>query len=152
MATTTLAPETTAEMAASWCVYSWLMPRERSASAKPGAKSAGNGVREALRSGKPVGLLPDLGGRVRTRPAQLLGQLVELPVGPERIATRARCPVLFGTLRPRPSQGPLPRFQLHLLRLDEPAPPSLAETICSALTREIAQCPGQWLWMAPRFR
>jgi KDO2-lipid IV(A) lauroyltransferase len=108
-------------------------------------------ILRALRSGKPVGFLPDLGGRVRSRPAKLLGQRVELPVGPERVAIRARCPVLFGTLRPRQPEGPLPRFQLELSRLDEPTEPSLGQTICDALTREIARCPGQWLWMAPRF-
>ncbi len=105
----------------------------------------------ALRAGKPVGFLPDLGGRVRSRPGTLFGQRVELPVGPERIATRARCPVLFGTLRPRPPEGPLPRFGLEVSRLDEPTEPSLGQTIGDALTRAIARCPEQWLWMAPRF-
>jgi lauroyl/myristoyl acyltransferase len=108
-------------------------------------------ILRALRSGKPVGFLPDLGGRVRSGPGILLGQQVQLPVGPQRVATRARCPVLFGALQPRPSKGPLPRFQLELSRLDESTERNLGQSICEALTREIAQCPDQWLWMAPRF-
>jgi KDO2-lipid IV(A) lauroyltransferase len=108
-------------------------------------------ILRALRAGRPVGFLPDLGGRVRSRPGELLGQRVAQPVGPERVATRARCPVLFGTLRPRPPEGPLPRFQLEVSRLDASTELHLGQCIGNALTRTIAQCPEQWLWMAPRF-
>ena len=115
----------------------------------------------ALRSGRPVGFLPDLGGRVPSAPGQLLGQRVDVPTGPQRVALRADCPVLVGTLAPvvgaATDPGPRPggtsaRFTLQVTRLHERNEERLAHRICETLSERIAAIPEQWLWMAPRFR
>jgi Kdo2-lipid IVA lauroyltransferase/acyltransferase len=106
-------------------------------------------VLRALRAGSPVGFLPDLGGRVPTQPAELLGLRVDLPVGPQRIAARAGCPVLVGTLAPG-SAGP--RFELRISRVADGAEAALGAAIAAELSARIRASAEHWPWMAPRFR
>jgi KDO2-lipid IV(A) lauroyltransferase len=108
-------------------------------------------VARALRNGRPVGILPDVGSRgVATTRARFLGRAVAFPVGVERLATRLQCPVLLGTLA-RPADG-LTWFELRLEALDGEmgeAGESLTQRVAGALTWAILRCPEHWLWMAP---
>jgi KDO2-lipid IV(A) lauroyltransferase len=98
----------------------------------------------ALRSGRPVGFLPDLGGRVAAKPVRFLGHESELPLGPELIAVRTGAPILVGTLRPRAEPG---HFELRLERL-ETSEPNLTQRVADALSAAIASSKEHWLWMA----
>jgi KDO2-lipid IV(A) lauroyltransferase len=120
-----------------------------------GRSGAALSVLRALRAGRPVGLLPDLGGRVASVPSRLLGQRVSMPVGPQRIARQAGCPVIVGTLAPLPAPrrpAALPRFTLRITRLTERDERRLGRQIADALSQHIRACPTHWWWMAPRFR
>jgi KDO2-lipid IV(A) lauroyltransferase len=117
--------------------------------------SSGRIVR-ALRQGRPVGFLTDLGGRVKSSPTLLLGCKVDAPIGPSSIALRARCPLVVGTLSPlgvnssRPLGRP-PWFSLDITRIDAPDEPSLRQSVADELSRRIRGAREQWLWMAPGF-
>jgi KDO2-lipid IV(A) lauroyltransferase len=125
-----------------------------------GRAGAASRMLRALREGRPVGFLPDLGGRVPSEPARFLGETSPLPVGPQRVATKARCPLVVGTLAPRtpdahPGLGPVSaqsRFALRVCRLRATDEKELTRAMYAALSREIRANPVQWLWMAPRLR
>jgi KDO2-lipid IV(A) lauroyltransferase len=116
--------------------------------------SSGRIVR-ALRQGRPVGFLTDLGGRVKSSPTMLLGCKVDAPIGPSSIALRARCPLVVGTLSPlvessRPLGRP-PWFALDITRIDAPDEPLLRQSVADELSRRIRDAREHWLWMAPGF-
>lgn len=111
---------------------------------RPGAATR---IVRALRSGKLVGFLPDLGGRVTTLRAPWLGGSLPIAVGPQRIALRTGCPVLFGVVVPRASAGPHPRFRLRLVSLDGTDERALTQRVATELARAIHLSPEQWLWM-----
>ncbi len=121
-----------------------------------GIPGAGRRIVRALRQGRPVGFLTDLGGRVKSLPTVLLGSKVNTPVGPSTIALRARCPLVVGTLRPlgveanRPLGRP-PWFTLDITRIDAPDEPRLRQSAADELSRRIQGAPEHWLWMAPGF-
>lgn len=104
-------------------------------------------ILRALRGGRPVGFLPDLGGRVRSTIVDFLGQSVPWPEGPQRIAARMGSPILMGTLVPS-VPGSSHRFSLDIVELDGHGQRTSAETLASALGRMVLSHPSQWLWMA----
>lgn len=123
-------------------------------------------ILRALREGRPVGFLGDLGGRMRCRPARLLGHAIDVPVGPQRIACRVGCPILVGTLhRSSPSggfqlgsrralrRGPVePPFRLSFTRLPATRDEAMmTDHVANRISCAILQDPADWLWMAPRF-
>ncbi|MFC1641751.1 lysophospholipid acyltransferase family protein [Myxococcota bacterium] len=120
-----------------------------------GRPGAGNRILRALRKGHPVGFLPDLGGRVQRSPVMFLGRRLPMPVGPQRIALRAGCPLLVGTLQPltgvsaRPDDKP--RFVLGLVRLEASDESTLAQLVADELTSAIRSARHHWLWMAAGF-
>jgi KDO2-lipid IV(A) lauroyltransferase len=121
-----------------------------------GVSGSGGRIVRAIRQGRPVGFLTDLGGRVKSSPTMLLGCQVDVPIGPSTIALRARCPLVVGTLRPlrvessRPLGRP-PWFALDITRIDAPDEPLLRQWVADELSRRIRGAREQWLWMAPRF-
>ena len=108
-------------------------------------------IARALRDGRPVGVLPDVGSRgVATTTTRFLGRSVAFPVGVERLATRLRCPVLLGTLTS--AVHCRTSFELRLDALDGAdgaTGESLTQRVAGALTWAILRCPEHWLWMAP---
>ncbi len=104
----------------------------------------------ALRRGRPVGVLPDLGGRVPSAPAELCGQPVSWPVGPQRIALRAGAPVLVGTLAPEGTRAGLPHFRLTLMEVSAPDEPNLTRRVTEELSAAICRAPEHWPWMSGR--
>jgi KDO2-lipid IV(A) lauroyltransferase len=104
----------------------------------------------ALRAGRPVGVLPDLGGRVSSAPAELCGQTVAWPVGPQRIALRAGAPVLIGTLAPEGDRGGLPHFRLLLTEVSAPDEAKLTQRVTDTLSAAIYGAPEHWPWMSGR--
>jgi KDO2-lipid IV(A) lauroyltransferase len=111
----------------------------------------------ALKAGRPVGFLPDLGGRVRKIGVCLLGCSTELAVGPMEIALRTGAPVLVGFLVPRASSSAskptCPPFLLEIVPVREPVDVvSGSQQVADILSRAIARAPARWLWMAARLQ
>jgi Kdo2-lipid IVA lauroyltransferase/acyltransferase len=115
---------------------------------RPGASRA---ILRALRRGRPVGLLPDLGARVPSAWAPFLEAKAYLPTGPARLAARIGCPVVVGTLEPRdalPGEAP---YRLRLERLGASSDPErLHAAIASALAERISAAPAEWPWIGAK--
>lgn len=103
----------------------------------------------ALRAGRPVGFLPDLGARVASVPCRFLGHPAELPVGPQRIARRTGARVLVGVLARRET-GPA-TFDLTLEEVQSSDEHTLTQRVADTLTGMIRGAPADWLWMGARF-
>jgi KDO2-lipid IV(A) lauroyltransferase len=112
----------------------------------PGAPFA---IARALRRGKPVGFLPDLGGRVATCATRFLGEDMAWPIGPQVLADRFACAMVVGTLMRVPHPPGRPRFALRIRPL-MPAG-SLEETtrrVAHRIGQAILERPADWPWMA----
>jgi KDO2-lipid IV(A) lauroyltransferase len=112
---------------------------------KPGAAIR---IARALRSGRPVGILPDLGGRaLATLPVSFLGQPIAFPVGPQQIARKAACPLLVGTLARTPGNA---GFELLFEEIDQAGSmQQVTRRVADALSDAVARTPEEWLWMSP---
>ncbi|HLV21286.1 MAG TPA: lysophospholipid acyltransferase family protein [Polyangiaceae bacterium] len=106
----------------------------------------------ALREGRPVGFLPDLPGRVRTHLVTLMGRPSVIAAGPVRIARRAGCPLLVGTLQPLSPPTPAP-FRLILGEISHAGADdaTVAQRLADVLSAAIRRAPAQWPWMAAKF-
>jgi lauroyl/myristoyl acyltransferase len=116
-----------------------------------GAAGAASRIVHALAAGKALGLLPDIGASVESRPALLCGRRVLLPVGPQRLALRLSLPLLVCVLEPRAAgHGPgTQRFSLSIRRLPALADEVTAtELVAHELSESILRAPEHWLWMA----
>lgn len=112
-----------------------------------GAPSAPLRIARALRQGRPVGFLPDIGGRVPSEPVEFLGRTVHFPVGPSRIARRFGATLVVGTLQ-GPKRG---AWSLVVDAVpDGGTETELTQRVADTLATRIRNCPAQWLWMAPR--
>ncbi len=129
-----------------------------------GAPGAAFRIVRALRSGAPVGFLPDLGGRVPSARVDFMGGVVPFPVGPQVLALRLGAPIVIGTLaRTSPTRlfgwNRKPTFELRLVAVDDRTNANDADNV-GELTRRVAftlshailASPDDWLWMAPRNR
>jgi KDO2-lipid IV(A) lauroyltransferase len=119
-----------------------------------GSSVAARSIVRTLRAGRPVGFLPDLGGRVRKTTVRLLGCSSDLAVGPMEIALRTGAPVLVGFLAPR-SSGPdrctthKPPFSLQIVPIHGFTDAhSGSQQVADILSGAIARAPARWLWMA----
>jgi Kdo2-lipid IVA lauroyltransferase/acyltransferase len=101
-------------------------------------------ILRALRAGRPVGFLPDLGGRVPARPVRWLGRVHRFPMGPQRLALRVGAPLLVGTL----SAADDGRFGVWVERLENPQEETMTRSVANALERAICGSKEHWLWMA----
>ena len=111
-----------------------------------GAPGAATKIVRALRSGRLVGFLPDLGGRVQSVEVPFLGQTWAFPVGPQRIARRAAVPLLIGVLAPSSQSG---RLRLEVQELTtEPTDLLMTHRVAETLEAAIVRLPEHWLWMA----
>lgn len=111
-----------------------------------GNGAAGFELVRALRAGRPVGLLPDLGGRgLQTEAAEMLGQMVAFPVGPAQLAARCAAPLLLASLRPDLEAN---SFILDIQIVTRKAHASLSASLAAAIEAAITSAPEHWLWMA----
>ena len=123
-----------------------------------GSPVAATSIVRTLRAGRPVGFLPDLGGRVRKTSVRWLGCSSELAVGPIEIALRTGAPVLVGFLLPRASAraaGPAsePPFLMEIVPVPELVDVgSGSQQVADILSGAIARAPARWLWMAARLQ
>ncbi|MBN1610250.1 MAG: lysophospholipid acyltransferase family protein [Polyangiaceae bacterium] len=123
-----------------------------------GSPLAAGRVLHALRAGRPVGFLPDLGGRVRSTSVRLMGCSSELAIGPMQIALRTGAPVLVGFLVPRaPARASdatrAPPFLLEVVPIPDIADASSgSQQVADILSRAIARAPERWLWMGARLQ
>jgi KDO2-lipid IV(A) lauroyltransferase len=113
-----------------------------------GAPGAGRRIVRALRDGRPVGFLPDLGSRVASAPTEWLGARLDFPVGPQQLAARLACPIVVGALVPRADDGP--PFELEMCRISAASTGTaeLTQRVASALGERILNAAEHWLWMA----
>ncbi|HEX4339627.1 MAG TPA: lysophospholipid acyltransferase family protein [Polyangiaceae bacterium] len=112
---------------------------------RPGAAAR---IMDALGSGRPVGILPDLGGRgLATTPVRFLGRTVAFPTGAQKLARAAGCPLLVGTLVRTP-RGATP-FELLLEDVDtDGTVDELTRRVAAHLEHAVKRSPEDWLWMA----
>jgi KDO2-lipid IV(A) lauroyltransferase len=105
-------------------------------------------VVRALRNGRPVGILPDLGSRaVPTLPARFLGRTVAFPIGAQQIARNVECPLVAGTLKRAPDGAP---FELLFEEIDQAGSlEHVTQRVADALAKAVRRSPEEWLWMSP---
>lgn len=115
-----------------------------------GRSGAATRIVRALRSGRPVGFLPDLGGRVPGTPVQFLGGTMSFPVGPARIAQKTGAPLLVGWLRRAPLSGSTEPYEVEVVEVDASGEVDrVAQRVAGVLERAILEGPPEdWLWMA----
>lgn len=99
----------------------------------------------ALREGRLLGILPDIGGRVPSEPVDFLGARRLLPSGPARLAARAPARLLLVVLE----RGTSRRFRLRA----EIVPVStrdegVTQRVTCWIESAILRSPEDWLWMA----
>lgn len=130
-----------------------------------GDPGAGIKMMRHLRRGAVLGMPADLATRGPSLPATFFGHPVLAPSGVARLALRARCAVVVGTVD---GSGPA-QYDAHgrrvlpitVTRLPEPAAPKghgsadaevhLTQCFLDSLAARIAAYPAGWLWMHPRF-
>jgi Kdo2-lipid IVA lauroyltransferase/acyltransferase len=111
-------------------------------------------ILRALRGGRVLGVPMDLRSRVPSCDAPFLGHSAPTPVGPARIALRARCPVLVGTAAPdargalRVTVTPIDTTDLQA---DGDGPIELTRRINLELSSRILALPHAWVWMHERW-
>jgi lauroyl/myristoyl acyltransferase len=99
----------------------------------------------------------DLRSRVPSRRARFLGHLAWTPVGPARLALRARCPVVVGTAAPGAEGASgtwcvtATRIPTHDLDSSEQAAIALTGRINDELSRRILAAPHAWVWLHDRW-
>jgi KDO2-lipid IV(A) lauroyltransferase len=105
----------------------------------------------ALRSGRPVGLLPDLGGRaLPSVPLSFLGARVAFPVGAAQLALRSGCSLILGTLARAAGGAPPYELLFEEIALKEAdTPEALTRRVAAEVARAVLRTPSDWLWMAP---
>jgi KDO2-lipid IV(A) lauroyltransferase len=118
---------------------------------RPGASAR---ILRALRGGRVLGVPMDLRSRVPSCDAPFLGHAAPTPVGPARIALRARCPVVVGTAAPA-ADGEL---HVTVTPIDTTDLPSrgegaveLTRRINLELSARILALPHAWVWMHDRW-
>jgi KDO2-lipid IV(A) lauroyltransferase len=121
---------------------------------------AGARILRTLRAGGVLGMPMDLRSRVPSCPAPFLGHDAETPVGPARIALRARAAVVVGTVAPDaegcggPGGRGLVITATRIPTEDLPArggAEALTARINDELSARIRALPDAWVWMHQRW-
>lgn len=114
---------------------------------KPGA---GLGLLRALRDGRPLGILPDLPGRVPSLEVGFLDGRRRLAVGPARLALRTGAPLLACTLAPRQAGDPISvRYRLAVRPvLPAPTEQEMTQRVANVLGSAVRAMPAAFPWMA----
>jgi len=100
-----------------------------------------------LREGRPLGLLPDLPGRVPTRRAPLLASDWSFAVGPARLACRVGAPLLSVLLVPAEA-GDRCRYRMTVTPVPAGDELEMTRRIALELGAALRLRPESWLWMA----
>jgi KDO2-lipid IV(A) lauroyltransferase len=118
--------------------------------ARPGAAA---GILRVLREGCVLGVPMDLRSRVLSCEAPFLGHDAPTPLGPARIALRARAPVVVGTVAPGPGglEVTATRVPTADLARDDAGARTLTARINEELSRRILAMPHAWPWMHDRW-
>jgi KDO2-lipid IV(A) lauroyltransferase len=118
--------------------------------ARPGAAA---GILRVLREGCVLGVPMDLRSRVLSCEAPFLGHDAPTPLGPARIALRARAPVVVGTVAPGPGglEVTATRISTTDLTRDDAGARTLTARINEELSRRILALPHAWPWMHDRW-
>ena len=139
--------------------FSHLLARLRSAHGVRivwrGDAGAAARILRTLRAGDVLGVPMDLGSRVPCCDVPFLGHVAPTPIGPARIALRARAPVVVGTAAPGGGAGRLvvtaTRIDTGDLAPDEAGAHELTSRINAELSRRILALPYAWVWMHERW-
>jgi KDO2-lipid IV(A) lauroyltransferase len=134
-------------------VYEPLRARRQVHAIYRGEPSAPMAIVRALRSGRVLGLLVDMPGRIATQSVTWLGLPSRMPIGAARLALRLRSPVVVGT--PAPTFEGL-EIRITQLETDDLAAgdrgeSELSQRIADALSERIRLLPTHWPWMHPTF-
>jgi KDO2-lipid IV(A) lauroyltransferase len=109
----------------------------------------------ALRRGAILGIPMDLKSRVPSRSVPFLGQPAPTPIGPARIALRAKCAVVVGTVEPSDDEMRLTVTATPIdtegLAADDAGALELTSRINAELSRRILRLPHAWVWMHDRW-
>jgi KDO2-lipid IV(A) lauroyltransferase len=121
-----------------------------------GGAGAAARILRTLRAGDVLGVPMDLSSRVPSCDAPFLGHVAPTPVGPARIALRARSPVVVGTAAPDGLEGgglvvTATRIDTAGLLPDEAGARELTARINAELSRRILAMPHAWVWMHERW-
>lgn len=121
-----------------------------------GGAGAAARILRTLRAGDVLGVPMDLCSRVPSCDAPFLGHAAPTPIGPARIALRARSPVVVGTAAPDGAGGgglvvTATRIDTGDLVADETGAHELTARINAELSRRILAMPHAWVWMHERW-
>jgi KDO2-lipid IV(A) lauroyltransferase len=102
----------------------------------------------ALRSGRLLGLLPDLGGRVPSADVDWFGRPARLAIGVARLSLGCDAPIVVGVLLAGAAR---PLLRIRRLCSESGDAAVLTQRVALALEAAIRQNPEQWLgWFGPR--
>lgn len=119
-----------------------------------GGPGAASRILRTLRGGEVLGVPMDLCSRVASCDAPFLGHAAATPIGPARIALRARAAVVVGSAAPDPKGGLVvtaTRVEAADLPADEGGARELTARINAELSRRILALPHAWVWMHERW-
>ena len=113
-------------------------------------------ILRTLRAGHVLGVPMDLRSRVPSCEAPFLGHPAPTPIGPARIALRARAAVLVGTVARAGSAGErlvvtATRIDTSDLAADDAGARELTLRLNGELSRRILAIPDRWVWMHERW-
>jgi len=118
---------------------------------RPGAAAR---IVRALRHGGVLGVPMDLRSRVASCDVDFMGCPAPTPVGPARLALRARARVVVGSVAPAVDGGvevTATRIETKDLCAGDDGAHVLTERINSELSRRILALPHAWVWMHERW-
>jgi KDO2-lipid IV(A) lauroyltransferase len=119
-----------------------------------GAPGATLQIVRTLKRGEVLGVPMDLQARVPSIGARFLGHEAPTPVGPARIALRARAAVVVGSVAPGKGDALVvsaTRIRIDDLQPDPTGARTLTTRINDELSRRILALPHAWVWMHPRW-
>ena len=121
-----------------------------------GAPGAATRLVRTLRRGGVLGIPMDLSSRVPSIAVPFLGHLARTPVGPARLALRARAAVVVAVPAPHPSQPDTLELAITRVTTEDLDASAAGERVLStrindAISRRILALPEGWVWMHPRW-
>ncbi|HVU05372.1 MAG TPA: lysophospholipid acyltransferase family protein [Polyangiaceae bacterium] len=115
-----------------------------------GRAGAATRIVRALRDGRPVGFLPDFGGRVPKTDALFLGRRAPFAIGPQHLALRLGVPLVVGVLSRREGAREGPDFSLRIRSVgtDDLQTELLTQRVARTLEEAILESPTDFPWFA----
>jgi Kdo2-lipid IVA lauroyltransferase/acyltransferase len=131
----------------------WLIARRAAGKVETinrGDRTAARRVLAALKKGAILGALIDQDTKVESVFVPFFGRPAATPVAPIELALRRELPVVFGTIRRKPSGG----HAIHLERVSFASadPTAAAADLTSRIESAIRAAPEEWVWFHARWK